>query len=72
MLPHTRHASRVPPHLGTDDVVRIQRAAYYLPQVVTPSDYAADDHHLDALGLILLQKGAAGARPSRWIAPALM
>jgi ATP-dependent RNA helicase SUPV3L1/SUV3 len=72
MLPNTRHASRVPPHLGVDDVVRIQRAAYKLPQVVTPADYAADDHHLDALGLILLQKGAASARPSRWIAPALM
>ena len=72
MLPNTRHACRVPPHLGVDDVVRIQRAAYKLPQVVTPADYAADDHHLDALGLILLQKGAAGARPSRWIAPALM
>ena len=72
MLPNTRHASRVPPHLGTDEVVRIQRAAYNLPQVVTPSDYAADDDHLDALGLILLQKGAAGARPSRWIAPRLM
>ena len=72
MLPNTRHACRVPPHLGVDDVVRIQRAAYKLPQVVTPADYAADDHHLDALGLILLQKGAASARPSRWIAPALM
>jgi ATP-dependent RNA helicase SUPV3L1/SUV3 len=72
MLPNTRHACRVPPHLGVDDVVRIQRAASKLPQVVTPADYAADDHHLDALGLILLQKGAAGARPSRWIAPALM
>ncbi|HEY2978527.1 MAG TPA: helicase, partial [Burkholderiaceae bacterium] len=72
MLPNSRHASRVPPHLGVDDVVRIQRSAYKLPQVVTPSDYAADDHHLDALGLVLLQKGAAGARPSRWIAPRLM
>jgi len=72
MLPNTRHASRVPPHLGTDDVMRIQRAAFNLPQVVNPADFAADDHKLDALGLILLQKGAAGARPSRWIAPALM
>jgi ATP-dependent RNA helicase SUPV3L1/SUV3 len=72
MLPNSRHASRVPPSLGIDDVVRIQRAAYKLPQVVTPADYGADEHHLDSLGLILLQKGAAGARPSRWIAPALM
>ena len=48
-----------------------------LPQVVKPADYVAEnspgfEEHLDKLGLVLLQKAAAGARPSRWIAPDLM
>jgi len=54
--------------------MRIQQAAYLLPQVVKPADYLDEsaphfEQHLDNLGLILLQRAAAGARPSRWIAP---
>ncbi len=76
-LPNPRHAERVPAHIKLDDVRRIQQAAFLLPQVVRPADYidehaAGFEQHLDTLGLILLQKAAAGARPSRWIAPALM
>ena len=76
-LPNARHASRVPPGIAPADVARIQQAAYQLPQVVKPADYI-DEHaphfeqHLDGLGLILLQKAVAGARPSRWIAPERM
>jgi len=45
--------------------------------VVKPADFIAEhtpgfEDHLDGLGLILLQRAAAGARPSRWIAPELM
>ena len=73
-LPHARHASRVPPHLSPEQVMRIRQAAYNLPQVVKPADFIAEtapgfEDHLDKLGFILLQKPAAGARPSRWIAP---
>ena len=73
-LPNARHASRVPETITPADIARIQQAAYQLPQVVKPGDYI-DEHaphfeqHLDTLGLILLQKAVAGARPSRWIAP---
>jgi ATP-dependent RNA helicase SUPV3L1/SUV3 len=73
-LPNARHASRVPDTIAPADVARIQQAAYQLPQVVKPADYI-DEHaphfeqHLDGLGMILLQKAVAGARPSRWIAP---
>jgi ATP-dependent RNA helicase SUPV3L1/SUV3 len=73
-LPSARHANRVPAAIAPADVARIQQAAYQLPQVVKPADYL-DEHaphfeqHLDTLGLILLQKAVAGARPSRWIAP---
>ena len=76
-LPNPRHASRIPAHLNEDAVRRIQQAAFQLPQVVKPADFI-DEHaphfeqHLDTLGMILLQKAAAGARPSRWIEPALM
>ncbi len=76
-LPNARHASRVPPGIAPADVARIQQAAYQLPQVVKPADYI-DEHaphfeqHLDGLGLVLLQKAVAGARPSRWIAPERM
>jgi ATP-dependent RNA helicase SUPV3L1/SUV3 len=54
---------------------RVRKAAYNLPQVLKPADFACDapeptDEQLHHLGLILLQKAAAGARPSRWIAPA--
>jgi ATP-dependent RNA helicase SUPV3L1/SUV3 len=76
-LPHQRHAARVPPHIGREQLARIRQAAYTLPQVVQPADYLAEgcagfEDHLDQLGLVLLQKGVAGARPSRWIAPELM
>lgn len=76
-LPNPRHARRVPAHLGRDQVERIRRAAFSLPQVVKPADYLAEhsagfETHLDKLGLVQLQKAAAGARPSRWIEPALM
>jgi ATP-dependent RNA helicase SUPV3L1/SUV3 len=76
-LPHPRHAARVPAHLDEAAIDRIRQAAYGLPQVVKPADYV-DEHspgleeHLDRLGFVLLQKAAAGARPSRWIDPALM
>jgi ATP-dependent RNA helicase SUPV3L1/SUV3 len=76
-LPHARHASRVPAHLSPEQVNRIRQAAYQLPQVVKPADFGDDsahgaEDHLDQLGFILLQKAAAGARPSRWIAPDTM
>jgi ATP-dependent RNA helicase SUPV3L1/SUV3 len=76
-LPNQRHASRVPAHIGYDDLVRIRQAAYTLPQVVKPADYIPEgspgfEMHLDRLGLVLLQKSVPGARPSRWIDPALM
>jgi ATP-dependent RNA helicase SUPV3L1/SUV3 len=73
-LPHPRHAARVPADITPADVARIQQAAYQLPQVVKPADYLEEhaphfEQHLDGLGLVLLQKAVAGARPSRWIAP---
>jgi ATP-dependent RNA helicase SUPV3L1/SUV3 len=76
-LPNPRHATRVPPHIDAAAIERIRQAAYFLPQVVKPADYLAEqsagfEEHLDRLGLVLLQKAAGGARPSRWIDPALM
>ncbi|MCW7541629.1 helicase-related protein [Aquabacterium sp. A7-Y] len=76
-LPDPSHASRIPPHLGPEQVHRIRQAAYHLPQVVKPADFVEaegeqDDDHLDWMGLILLQKAVPGSRPSRWIAPTLM
>jgi ATP-dependent RNA helicase SUPV3L1/SUV3 len=79
-LPEPRHASRVPPNIDKAALNRIKQAAYQLPQVVKPADYLPDEAadspgfeaHLDQLGLVLLQKPVAGARPSRWIAPELM
>ena len=76
-LPNPRHARRVPAHIGPDQFERIRQAAYSLPQVVKPADYVAEqsagfETHLDKLGLVQLQKAAAGARPSRWIEPDLM
>jgi ATP-dependent RNA helicase SUPV3L1/SUV3 len=76
-LPNTRHAQRVPPHISKEQLGRIRQAAYVLPQVVKPGDYVAEgsagfEQHLDKLGLVLLQKPVAGARPSRWITPELM
>jgi ATP-dependent RNA helicase SUPV3L1/SUV3 len=77
LLPIPRHAERLPPHIGKDQLARIRHAVHHLPQVVKPADYLADTHadfetHLDKLGLILLQKPVAGQRPSRWIDPALI
>ena len=74
-LPDPRHARRVPAHVPESELHRLRRAAYNLPQVVAPGDFdgdedAAAEDRLDELGLILLQTGVAGARPSRWIAPA--
>ncbi len=76
-LPNPRHAQRVPAHIGKEQLARIRQAAYVLPQVVKPADYVAEDspgfeQHLDKLGFVLLQKAVSGARPSRWIEPALM
>ena len=76
-LPNPHHAKRVPPHIGKEQFNRIRQAAYTLPHVVKPGDFIAErsagfEDHLDKLGLVLLQKPVAGARPSRWIAPELM
>lgn len=76
-LPDPRHAKRVPPHIDKQRFERIRHAAFTLPQVVKPSDFVAEhstafEEQLDKLGLVLLQKAAGGARPSRWIAPELM
>ena len=76
-LPNPRHASRLPPHIGKEQFARIRHAAFTLPQVVKPADFVAEsstgfEDHLDRLGLVLLQKAVAGARPSRWIAPELI
>ena len=77
LVPIPRHAERLPPHIGAEQLGRIRHAVHHLPQVVKPADYLADTHadfetHLDKLGLILLQKPVAGQRPSRWIDPALI
>ncbi|HEY0818027.1 MAG TPA: helicase-related protein [Rhizobacter sp.] len=76
-LPNPRHARRVPPHIDKPAFERIRQAAYLLPQVVKPSDYEGErgadvEARLDEQGLVLLQKAVSGARPSRWIEPALM
>lgn len=76
-LPDARHVRRVPAHIDKAKFERIRQSAYLLPQVVKPSDYDAErgaggEEHLDSLGLVLLQRAVSGARPSRWIDPALM
>ena len=76
-LPDARHDARVPPHITKTQLNRIRQAVFLLPQVVKPGDFidegVADvEAHLDQLGLVLLQKPVAGARPSRWIAPDTM
>jgi len=76
-LPVPRHAKRVPAHISKEQVGRLRQNAYNLPQVVKPADYLPEnseglEEHLDTLGMVLLQKAVAGARPSRWIAPELM
>jgi ATP-dependent RNA helicase SUPV3L1/SUV3 len=67
----------VPAHVGADALARIKQHAFALPQVVKPADFIAEgtagfEAHLDKLGYVLLQKPVSGARPSRWIHPALM
>ena len=76
-LPNPKHLSRVPPHIGVDQLARIRQSAFALPHVVKPADYVSEgskgfELHLDKLGFVLLQKPVSGARPSRWIDPALM
>jgi ATP-dependent RNA helicase SUPV3L1/SUV3 len=76
-LPNPRHLARVPLHVDADALARIRQHAFALPQVVKPADFidegtAGFEAHLDKLGYVLLQKSAAGARPSRWIHPGLM
>ena len=76
-LPNPRHAERVPSSISKEQFARVRQAAYSLPQVVKPADYfpehgAGQEERLDKLGLVLLQKAVAGARPSRWIAPDLI
>lgn len=53
---------------------RLRRAAYLLPQALTPAEFhdgppAEGEAALQRAGYLMLQKAAAGARPSRWIAP---
>ena len=77
ILPDPRHTARVPHHIVQLQLARIRQAAYALPQVVKPADYGAEhgtagDHQMHELGLVMLQKAVAGARPSRWIEPRLM
>ena len=60
-LPNPRHAQRLPPHIGKEELARIRQAAFSLPQVVKPADYLPEntkgfEDHLDKLGLVLLQK----------------
>jgi ATP-dependent RNA helicase SUPV3L1/SUV3 len=76
-LPNPRHAGRLPAHIGKEQIARIRQAATTLPQVVRPADYGVDgaddaEQQLDRQGLVQLQKPLAGARPSRWIDPALI
>ncbi|MEY8879605.1 MAG: helicase-related protein [Leptothrix sp. (in: b-proteobacteria)] len=77
LLPFPRHLARIPAHITPTQFNRVRHAAFALPQVVKPADYLAEgsedfEHHLDDLGLILLQKAVAGQRPSRWIEPGLI
>ena len=81
-LPLAQHAERVPPQISKVQMARIRQAAFALPQVVKPADYAtgtdsaalaAAEALLERQGFVLLQKAtSAGARPSRWIDPANM
>jgi len=76
-LPQPRHALRLPADITPEQIGRVRQAAYTLPQVVQPADYLPAnspgfEKHLDTLGFVLLQKGVSGARPSRWIDPALL
>ncbi|GAP33799.1 helicase-related protein [Piscinibacter sakaiensis] len=75
-LPWPRHAERLPAHLEPAALERVRQSAYLLPQVASPADLglaedADGEAAMDARGLVLLQKGVANQRPSRWIAPGL-
>jgi len=53
---------------------RLRRAAYLLPQAITPAEFhdgppAEGEAALQRAGWLMLSKAAAGGRPSRWIAP---
>jgi len=80
-LPNPRHLARLPSGTAPEALLRIRNAAYQLPQVVSAHDMPVDlvaehapdaDVRMDALGLLLLQKGVPGQRPSRWLAPSLI
>ncbi len=76
-LPNVRHLQRIPPHLEPAQVERVRQSAFVIPQVIAPADLLIDnqpatDEILDQRGYLMLQKAAGGARPSRWIAPALL
>src|ERR1700712_5296914 len=77
ILPVAAHAARLPAHLKPEHLKRIKQAAFNLPHVVKPADFISEqtagfETYLDGKGYILLQAAAAGARPSRWIAPDLL
>ncbi|MEH0168579.1 helicase-related protein [Roseateles microcysteis] len=71
MLPNPRHLKRLPPGLTSEQWQEIRQAAYQLPHVLTPADLD-EGQDADSLGLVQISKAAAGGRPSRWIAPALI
>ena len=71
VLPNPRHLKRLPPELTAEQWQEIRQAAYQLPQVLTPADLD-EGQDADSLGLVQISKAAAGGRPSRWIAPALI
>ncbi|HEY1090246.1 MAG TPA: DEAD/DEAH box helicase, partial [Burkholderiaceae bacterium] len=74
-LPSPRHLDRLPPGFSPENLQRIRQAAFQLPQVLSGADFEGEppsEDEFDRLGLIQLQKAAGGARPSRWIAPALL
>ncbi len=71
VLPNPRHLKRLPPELTAGQWQEIRQAAYQLPQVLTPADLD-EGQDADSLGLVQISKAAAGGRPSRWIAPALI
>ena len=51
-LPNPKHLSRVPLHIGVDQLARIRQSAFALPHVVKPADYVSEgskgfELHLD-------------------------
>ena len=66
--------SPAPIEIPRSQLERLRRAAYLLPQVITPAEFhdgtpAEGEAALHAAGYVQLQKAASGGRPSRWIAP---